>query len=221
MHYRSLLRYIPGLAVAASLLLAGPAHASVIGHWSFDEPFDGVGDYFDTELNLDQLDGSFTAEAIARYDGAANRIWTPLLGSSHGPAFDSDEIFFIGKHDGNNDLNINIGGLDSFSFSSGGFFDGDLHLVAVVYDQAQSEIRTYVDEQLIHTQPGITGSVTGSSLLRIGGTGHDPDERWPGLINEVRFSSEVLGPGQFIPEPGTLGILGLGALALMRRRRRP
>ena len=221
MYRRSPLRHVLSLGAVVSLLLAGPAHASVVGHWSFDEPFDGVGDYYDTELNLDQLDGSFTAEAIARYDGAADRTWTPLLGSSHGPSFDPDEIFFIGKHDGNNDLNINIGGLEPFSFSSGGFFDGDLHLLAVVYDQAQSEIRAYVDDQLIHTESGISGSVAGSSVLRIGGTGHAVNERWPGLINEVRFSTEVLGPGQFIPEPGTLGILALGALALMRRRRRP
>ena len=36
----------------------------------------------------------------------------------------------------------------------------------------------------------------------------------------VRFTAVNLAPAEAAPEPGTLGVLGLGALALVRRSRR-
>ena len=191
--------------------------------WTSDNRlrFDGVDDYIDTELALNQLaGGSFTLEAMVQYDGEASRTWTPILGSSHGPSYSANEILFVGKRDGNDDLNINLAGLASFNVSSGGLFDGDERHLAIVFDHQTMEIRIFLDEMLIHTRSGVTGSYTGSSRLLIGATGHATDERWVGWIDQVRITDEALEPAQFIPEPGTLSLLGLAGLTLLARRRR-
>ena len=59
-----------------------------------------------------------------------------------------------------------------------------------------------------------------TSRLLIGATGHATDERWTGWIDQVRITDEALEPAQFIPEPGTLSLLGLAGLTLLARRRR-
>ena len=191
--------------------------------WTSDNRlrFDGVDDYIDTEFALNQLGvGSFTLETIFQYDGDSSRTWTPILGSSHGPSYSANEILFVGKRDGNDDLNINLAGLASFNVSSDELFDGEQRHLAVVFDHQAMEIRVFVDEALIHTRSGVAGPYIGSSRLLIGATGHAADERWVGWIDQVRITDEALEPAQFIPEPGTLGMLGLVGLMLLRRRQR-
>ena len=95
--------------------------------------------------------------------------------------------------------------------------------VAVVYDQGV--IDTYGNGVLQHTYNG-AGSLGDSGVwdeFWIGGR-HDVNQFFDGLIDEVRVFNRALGPGEIpslltVPEPASLSLLGLGALALARRRR--
>lgn len=189
--------------------------------------FDGADDYVQTTVPLTLLNTpvGFTAEAIITYTGTAGENWTPFLGSS--AASSTGQIFFIGKDNTDNDFHVNVsagltGGAFTIPSSTVNVFDGNTHHVAVVYDPtgAQDVIRTYVDGVLRGTPANVSGTFAGNSNLRIGGTGHQTNERWIGTIDAVRISSDVLAPGQFIPEPGSIAMAGVACAGLLARRRR-
>ncbi len=181
--------------------------------------FDGVDDFVATTFSLGDLrGGSFTAEAVVKYEGAANRGWTPIFGSGQAP-YDANQIVFIGKNIDNTDLRINLAGLASYAISDTGLFDGQEHHLAVVFDDAANEIRTYINETLIHTRTDVTWTSLSTSTLLLGATGHASDERWIGTMGVARFHAEALAPGQFIPEP--TAALCLAAAPLLLRRHRP
>ena len=170
--------------------------------------FDGANNVVHTGLPLKEMGKtSFTAEAIVQYTGTRARTWTPIFGSSHGPSYSGTEIFFIGKEGGNDQLNINIGGLTFFLADSGGLFDGSERHLAVVFDQGAKEIRVFVDRLLIHTRTGVTGSIRGTSQLLVGAVGHTADERWLGWVGPTRISATALPPTSFLeskaPRPNT------------------
>ncbi|WP_373026189.1 LamG-like jellyroll fold domain-containing protein, partial [Thioalkalivibrio sp.] len=171
--------------------------------WSNDTwlLFDGVSDVEPTDLSLTQLSGTgFTAEAIIQYTGEGDRTWSPIFGSSE-ETFSHDQILNIGKVDGNNDLRVNIAGLGPFSVSGTRLFDGQERHVAVVV--GPEEIHVYVDQTRIHTRDNQTGTVTASSDLLIGATGHAADERWLGWIGPARITAAALEPSQFLIADGS------------------
>lgn len=182
--------------------------------------FDGVDDYVATGFSLADLrGGSFTAEVVLAYEGTANRDWTPILGSSKA-VFDDNQIFFIGKNKNNTDLQINLAGLATYNISATGLFDGQEHHLAVVFDDTANQIRTYVNEELIHTRNDVTWTSLATSDLLLGAVGHSSTERWAGLLGSARFHAEALGPGQFIPEPTSLALLAAGGLVMLPIRAR-
>jgi hypothetical protein len=94
--------------------------------------------------------------------------------------------------------------------------------VALVKDQGEYSV--YLDGQLLHNEelsPTTDGPyefhnpITGSRTIGDG---------FRGWIDEFRISDEALLPSQFlnatIPEPTTLGLLGLGLLSLLIRKRK-
>ena len=182
--------------------------------------FDGVDDRVSTPINVTGLANSFTVESVFTYTGPANRTWTPVFGSTQDP-YAGGEIFYVGKTANSTNLTINVGGLADYNFAAPALFDGQQHHLAVVFDGAADQIRTYVDGALADTRTGVTGTFTGTGdTLLIGGSGHATNERWVGLMDHVRVSTDVLGPGQFIPEPASVAAASVVAAALLLRRRR-
>jgi hypothetical protein len=90
----------------------------------------------------------------------------------------------------------------------------------------QGEYSVYLDGQLLHNEglsPTTDGPYEfygGPGTRMIGGVGR----AFNGWIDEFRISDEALAPSQFlnatIPEPTTLGLLGLGLLSLLIRKRK-
>jgi len=159
--------------------------------------FDGTNDHVETSLPLSQIrPASFTLEAVVKYDGPANRGWTPIFGSSHNP-YSAGEIFFVGKNNGTDGLNINFAGMTQVNIANTGLFNGQEHHLAIVFDVTVSELRVYVDNVLKHTRPNVTGSFVGTSNLLIGATGHGINERWLGWFGQVRVSDDALAPSDF------------------------
>lgn len=114
-----------------------------------------------------------------------------------------------------------------------GYDGGQWYHLALVFDKdvsgSDDRLALYINHQLVDEETGSDlGDVYYSNDELVIGAGNFNafDDEWRrnfgGLIDEVRLSNEALGPGQFlinIPEPATLGLLTLGGLALIRRRR--
>jgi hypothetical protein len=161
--------------------------------------FDGVNDMVNTGLSLTRLaNSSFTAEAIVQYTGTVSRTWTPIFGANAHP-----ESFFVGKRRDTDELNIHISGLASYVLSGHGLFDGQERHLALVFDDVANEIRVFVDQVLIERYTGVTGSLTTTSDLLIGGVGHNTDERWLGWIGPARVTGTALEPHQFLVSDAT------------------
>jgi hypothetical protein len=61
-------------------------------------------------------------------------------------------------------------------------------------------------------------AAAGDWLFGVGWYGNNIVDKIDGYMDDVRFSDTALAPSQFIPEPATLVLLGLGALVSLRKR---
>jgi hypothetical protein len=165
--------------------------------WSNDGwlQFDGgEGSMLNTGLSLTQLAStSFTMEAMVQYTGPTSRTWTPIFGAA------SDvNRFFVGKVNGTSELRVWMNGLGSFAATNHNLFDGQDRHLALVFDEAASEFRVFVDHVLISTEAGVSGSFAATNDLLIGGIGHDTNQRWEGWIGPHRVTNRALKPEQFL-----------------------
>ena len=165
--------------------------------WSNDGwlQFDGgEGSMLNTGLSLTELAStSFTMEAMVQYTGPTSRTWTPIFGAA------SDvNRFFVGKANGTNELRVWMSGLGSYGATNHNLFDGQERHLALVFDEAASQFRVFVDHVLISTEAGVSGSFDATNDLLIGGIGHDASQRWEGWIGPHRVTNRVLKPEQFL-----------------------
>jgi hypothetical protein len=136
-------------------------------------------------------------EALVQYTGASSRTWTPIFGANAHP-----ESFFVGKRRDTDELAIYISGLGSYVVSSHGLFDGQERHLALLFDDVADEFRVFVDRVLIGTPTGVTGTLTSTSDLLIGGVAHTTDERWEGWIGPHRVTTQALKSEAFLGNDG-------------------
>jgi len=170
---------------------------------------------------------SFTIEAITGlHDDPWS--WQPLVGY----VIPGGEAFFYwgaGHNDTENGLapphwHIDHGGpWQSHADYETVLTDGGLHHYAIAYDAGAGKMVMYLDKTEIATvEADLSAAVPAgdTGVLLVGShMGSSSSEVWNGLIDRIRFSDDVVTPGSFIPEPGTMTLLTLGGLAMIRRRR--
>ncbi|MEX2607198.1 MAG: PEP-CTERM sorting domain-containing protein [Kiritimatiellia bacterium] len=180
-------------------------------------------------FNAGAGDSSYNNYLVSSWDDGGNdRSWAIGLGRSSGspPSGVTNNELFLLWSGGGSSTNVIPTGLD--------ITRGEDYYLGMSFDQS-STTWTYHLKNLTLDSSLTTGTLAGSTLYDPGAAGlfqvgkissdTGGNNRWDGLIDEVRFSNEVLPSGQLlvaIPEPGTLALLGisLAALALTARRNR-
>lgn len=108
--------------------------------------------------------------------------------------------------------------------------DGNWHHIAMTVDLAAATLRLYVDGALQNTQTMAIATFPTFNNFEVGRLGRSaPADPFQGDIDDVQVYSNTLSaaevqylyanPGTSVPEPGTLALTGLAALALVRRKR--
>ncbi|MFA5206462.1 MAG: LamG domain-containing protein [Lentisphaeria bacterium] len=117
-------------------------------------------------------------------------------------------------------------------YVSPGIFDGKWHYIAAVLNRTSNTLSIYVDGQLFGTPTDTAnvGSIVGrvsTAPFTIGRSYQAiPDKYFSGSIDEVALYDSALTASDAmahylaaIPEPASLGLLTLGGLLVLRRRR--
>ena len=177
--------------------------------------FTGATDsFYTTDFNLEALATTdFTIESFVKYTGAADRTWSPALGSDVTP-FSTVHVLAIGKRELVTEININIGGITDGNqyIASTNLFDGSEHHLAIIRDRASENLRVYIDYTLVETITGITGDGTSTSTLLLGAVGWDSSERWVGDVGPVRISDTIVSTDTMLGwEPRKITITDLKA----------
>ena len=166
----------------------------------------------------------------------------PSAASNNGPTMISwgdtpnGQRYDINASTGSDKLRIEVqGGFDSTA-SVAALYDGNWHHVVVVLD---SSLGAKVSENTVMYIDGVGQAATSTSSrvintiltndVEIGDSFHSGTREFQGLIDDVQIYDNVLSsddarflfnnPGTAVPEPGSIALLGLSALAFIRRRR--
>lgn len=192
--------------------------------------FDGVNDRLTVPnaSSIDFEDESFTAclwfnteqdaqsYMMAKNYGATLPFWGINIGdiSASGPSVSVLGVAAI-VHDGTTTSHVQI---------AEDYTDGEWHHATFVRDRdeanggANPELRLYIDGDLKDSSPDISGSIGNTAELLIGDIA-TPGYDYQGMLDDVRLYQGAMLE-HAIPEPCTMGLLGLGGLGLLARRRR-
>jgi len=104
--------------------------------------------------------------------------------------------------------------------------------VAGTWDGSSGDLKLFVDFNEVATVANqsfpttLTGTLNDTSndgpaaIGAIDRGGNNFGQFFDGSIDEVRISDEALSPSAFIPEPATVGLLAVGGVVMLARRRR-
>ncbi|MHC4442339.1 MAG: LamG-like jellyroll fold domain-containing protein [Planctomycetota bacterium] len=174
------------------------------------------------------LAGNFTIELFAHADSVGSNYGDTLAGFGLGRF--NNQIGWLFQIRSNFVLTASEGNTASIIDSGIHGAPGKDYYAAVAFDLAGDQATFYV-QNLTDGGPLQVATVTHSlttynaiSTFSIGAAANG-EMGFDGLIDEVLLSDTVLSQEQllvnhFIPEPGTLSLLALGGLAVMRRKKK-
>jgi hypothetical protein len=123
----------------------------------------------------------------------------------------------LGWNDSTGKAFVNISGTQVDSTSA--INDGQWHSIVVTHAANSATYTLYIDRAAQATLSTGLGAVSNGNLLLGTGYGWQTPRCFYGDLDEFRITTAVLSTSQFVPEPATLGLLGLGLMGLLRRKR--
>jgi len=179
---------------------------------------DSAGAYIDGGMVIPPLtmEQDFTWGFWAKQVGDGTGVNETMLGNRHGASDDLNFSKFTPTHFEFYNNGDNSGFIDYEDLPSCVW----LHHTVVKDGDTFTYYRHNLDGDLIETGSSTVTTTLVALPLYMGGDAGG--ERWYGLLSDVRIFDQALTNSEvtaIVPEPATIALLGLGGIAILRRRR--
>jgi len=159
-------------------------------------------------------------------------FWAKQLGDYHDAGDGGNDVILGNRHGASDDLQFSKFTPTNFEFynngDNSGFINYDdlpdgvwLHHAVVKDGATFTYYRHNLDGELIESGTSTT-TASLAVILPLYMGGDAGGERWSGKLSDVRIFDQALTYDEVrttVPEPATIALLGLGGMALLRRRR--
>ena len=192
-------------------------------NWYSRTDWASVADHADFDFGADE---SFTIETWVNFGTYSDNNDHEILQDGYYSTTPGWGVSYEADNKGIKFYLVDSSGIYLDARSDGALNDGLWHHIAGVREVTSPDgesLRLYVDGVLQTGDTTLTAAVardlSNSDELWIGGA--DSPYCYGGYLDELRISSGALAPSEFlnVPEPATLSLLGLGSIAMFRRRR--